>query len=488
MRAMSYQRGPDRSQVQLLPPCLDDYVGANSPVRFIEVFVEGLDLKQLGFQRAEPAETGRPAYDPADLLKLYLYGYLNRIRSSRRLEGESQRNLELMWLLRTIHPDFKTIADFRKDNRPCFKGVFKQFNLLCRKLDLFGAELVAIDGSKFKAVNNPSRRYTAEQLQELIKKIEERIEAYLQQLDQQDAEAEGVSANPTRQGLEQKLQQLRQRKGQYAHYIAEMKRTGEAEIFRTDAESRSQKRVGAGYNVQVAVDAKHDLIVESQVVQEANDLGQLSGMAQAARDSLGAKNLKIAADAGYHEAVQLERCEAENLETYVPVPGGNKGQTTSGQTKDGQAVYPKQAFAYDAHRDAYRCPAGQELPKAYQCLVKGKTKLYYYNMEACAYCALRQECTTGKYRRIARLANEAVVERQAQRVWAHPELVAQRKTIVEHVFGTLRNWGHDIFLTRGLNSVRAEFVLSALSYNLRRALQVVGTAGLLAAVRTTPSQ
>jgi len=450
--------------------------------------VEGLDLKQLSFQRAEPAETGRPGYDPADMLKLYIYGYLNRIRSSRRLEAESQRNLELMWLLRTIHPDFKTIADFRKDNRSCFKSVFKQFNLLCRKLDLFGAELVAIDGSKFKAVNNPSRRYTAEQVQELVKKIEERIEAYLRQLDQQDAEAEGVSANPTRQGLEQKLQQLRERKGQYDQCVAEMNRSEQNEVFLTDTESRSQKRVGAGYNVQVAVDAKHDLIIEAQVVQDANDLGQLSGMAQAARDSLEVKVLKIVADAGYHEAMQLERCEAEKLETYVPVPGGSSGQTTSGQTKDGQAVYPKQVFTYDADRDVYHCPAGQELAKASECLVKGKTKLYYYNMQACACCTLRKECTTSKYRRIARLANEAVVERQAQRVRAHPELVAQRKTIVEHVFGTLRNWGHDIFLTRGLSSVRAEFALSALSYNLRRALQVVGTAGLLATLGATSDQ
>src|SRR6185436_20903681 len=182
MTAMSYQRGPDRSQVQLLPPCLDDYVSANSPVRFIEVFVEGLDLKAMGFQRAEPADTGRPAYHPADLLKLYIYGYLNRIRSSRRLEAESQRNLELIWLLRTIHPDFKTIADFRKDNRQCFKNVFKQFNLLCRKLDLFGAELVAIDGSKFKAVNSSRRNFSREQLGELIEKVEARIEEYMSQL------------------------------------------------------------------------------------------------------------------------------------------------------------------------------------------------------------------------------------------------------------------------------------------------------------------
>jgi transposase len=480
---MSYQRGPDRSQVQLLPPCLEDYVPADSPVRFIDAFVEGLDLKELGFQRAEPADTGRPGYDPADLLKLYLYGYLNRIRSSRRLEAESRRNLELMWLLRTIHPDFKTIADFRKDNRDCFKSVFKQFNLLCRKLDLFGAELVAIDGSKFKAASNPSRCYTAEQLQELIQKIEERIEAYLQQLDQSDAEAEGAGTNPTREGLEQKLQQLRERKGQYAEYIAEMTRSQRKEIFPADPESRSQKRVGVGYNVQVAVDAKHDLIVAPEVVQAANDLGQLSGMAQAARDVLEVETLKIVADAGYHEAMQLEQCESERLETYVPAPGGS-----SGQGKDGQAVYPKEAFTYDARRDVYRCPAGQELAKGSETVVHGKLKYYYYNLQACSGCQSRRDCTTGTYRRIARLANEAVVERQAERNHKHPELVAQRKTIVEHVFGTLRTWGHDTFLTRGLRSVRAEFALSAVTYNLRRALQVVGTAGLLAKLSTASEQ
>jgi transposase len=483
MKAMSYQRGPDRSQVQLLPPCLDDYVPANSPVRFIDAFVEGLDLKELGFQRVQPAETGRPAYAPADLLKLYVYGYLNRIRSSRRLEAESRRNLELMWLLRTLHPDFKTIADFRKDNGRSFTGVLKQFNLLCRKMDLFGAELVAIDGSKFKAVNNPSRRYTGEQLQELVKRVEERIEAYLQQLDQQDAEAEGVSPNPTRQGLEQKIEQLRERKGRYDQYLSGLNESQRKEIFPTDPDSRSQKRVGVGYNVQVAVDAKHDLIVESQVVQDANDLGQLSAMARAASQALETKGLKVVADAGYHEAVQLEQCEADQLETYVPAPA-----TSSGQTKDGQAVYPKEAFIYDTQRDVYGCPAGQELAKAYECVVKGKSKLYYYNLQACAVCALRKECTTGTYRRIARLANEAVVERQAQRTRAHPEVVAQRKTIVEHVFGTLRNWGHAVFLTRGLHSVRAEFTLSALSYNLRRALQVVGTAGLIGALSAKAGQ
>jgi transposase len=469
MRAMSYQQGMDRSQTDLLPACLEDYVRADAAVRFIEAFVEGLDLKKLGFQRSEPAALGRPPYDPADLLKLYLYGYLNRIRSSRRLEAETKRNLELMWLLRKLSPDFKTIADFRRDNRSCFKGVFKQFNLLCRKLELFGAELVAIDGSKFKAVNNPKRHYTAKQLQELVAKIEERIEEYLKQLDSQDSEAEGVADNPTRKGLQEKLSALRERKGKYDEWLADMGASGTQEISLTDAESRGQKRVGVGYNVQVAVDAKHSLIVEPEVVQAANDLGQLSAMAQAAQQGLQVQSIKVVADAGYHEAVQLEACEKAGIETYLPAPG-----TTRGRGKSGQSVFPKDKFSYDASRDLYQCPAGQELPRANQCIVKGKTKHYYYNWKACQSCALRSQCTTGSYRRIARVANEAVVERQAQRSALNPKLLAKRKTIVEHVFGTLRNWGHDCFLTRGLAAVRAEFSLSALTYNLRRVLHLVG--------------
>jgi len=465
---MSYQRGIDRSQTDLLPACLEDYVREDAPVRFIEAFVEGLDLKTLGFQRSEPAALGRPPYDPADLLKLYLYGYLNRIRSSRRLEAETKRNLELMWLLKKLSPDFKTIADFRKDNRSCFKGVFKQFNLLCRKLELFGAELVAIDGSKFKALNNPKRHYTTKQLQELVAKIEERIEEYLKQLDTQDSEAEGVAERPTRKGLEEKLCALRERKGKYDEWLADMGSSGTQELSLTDADSRGQKRVGVGYNVQVAVDAKHDLIVEPEVVQAANDLGQLSAMAQAARQELQVESIKVVADAGYHEAVQLETCEKAGIETYLPAPG-----TTRGRSKSGQSVYPKDKFSYDPARDVYRCPAGQELPRGNQCIVKGKTKHYYYNWKACQGCALRSQCTTGSYRRIARVANESVVERQAQRSALKPKLLAKRKTIVEHVFGTLRNWGHDCFLMRGLAAVRAEFSLSALTYNLRRVLNLI---------------
>lgn len=475
---MRYIEGEDRKQTQLLPASVEEYVGEEAAVRVIEAFVTGLDLGRLGFGRAQPAATGRPAYAPQDLLKLYLYGYLHRIRSSRRLEAEAGRNLEVIWLLRTLRPDFKTIADFRRDNRGCFKGVFREFNLLVRKLELFGAELVAVDGAKFKAVNSARRHYTAKQLTELIAQIETRIEEYLGGMDQEDATHADLPAGPTKEELAAKLVTLRERQARYRDWQAQMKASGQTEISLTDPDSRGQKKVGVGYNVQVAVDAKHDLIVESAVVQEQNDLAQLHPMATAAQEKLAVQALSVVADAGYHEAQQLEKCEQAGLTTYVPAPAG-----TSGQGPAGQAVYPKTDFTYATTKDQYRCPAGQTLERGYDTTSRGKARHYYYNVTACGACPQRTQCTTAPYRKISRLENEAVVERQAARVLAKPEVVAERKTIVEHVFGTLRLWGHDEFLCRGLERVRAEFSLSALSYNLRRALNLLGVPTLLAALR-----
>jgi transposase len=447
---------------------LEDYIAAEAPVRFIDVFVDGLDLKKLGFQRAEPHATGRPPYDPADLLKLYVYGYLNRIRSSRRLEAEVKRNVELMWLLRSIAPDFKTIADFRKDNRGCFKGVLKQFNLLCRKLDLFGAELVAIDGSKFKACNNPKRFLTPQQLSELLRQVEVRIEQYLEQLDHNDLEAEGAIPNPSKQELAEKILALRERKGQYEQWINDLSQSQQRTIGVTDPESRLQRTGQVGYNVQLAVDAKHDLIVESQVVQDANDLRQLSPMAQAAQQQLAGESLKVVADAGYYSAPQVAACESAGIETYVPA-----NRHASGQSKGTKAIYPKEAFEFEPLRDSYRCPCGQELKRAGESMHDGLMRVEYNNVEACRECRMRRECTQGKYRRIYRSQHEAAVERLAARVKQRPELIAKRKAIVEHVFGTLRHWGQDEFITRSLAAVRAEFSLSCLAYNLRRLLQLV---------------
>jgi transposase len=463
---MSYLRGWDRAEIQLLPPCVDDYVPADCPARFIEAYVEGVDFKGLGFTHCQPAETGRPAYHPADLLKLYIYGYLYRIRSSRRLEAEAGRNLELIWLLGGLRPDFKTIADFRKDNRAAFKPLFKQFNLLCRKLDLFGAELVAIDGSKFKALNNSRRYYTQAQLQELVAKIEERIEHYLSELDGQDAQAEGAGPQSKKQQLEEKIELLRRRKGSYDELLGDLQQKQSNQIALTDPDARKMKAVQGyvvGYNVQLTVDAKHDLIVCNEVVQSPLDQEQLAAMAVSAKQELQAEKLQATADRGYHDADQLETAEQNGIEAFVPEKLANSGHP----------VFSKKQFRYDAQRDVYECPAGQVLSYQRQDRNHGKLRKLYYNEQVCAGCHLRSQCTNARHRIICRRTNEDTVERTRTRVAQRPDLINRRKEIVEHVFGTLRNWGHDRFLLKGLEKVRAEFALSALVYNLRRVLTIV---------------
>lgn len=474
---MSFIAGVDRDQVQLLPPSVEEYVPEEAPVRAIEAFVRGLDLQELELGRVAK-ETGRPAYDPADLLALYVYGYLHRIRSSRRLEAEAHRNLEVIWLLRGLRPDHWTIAAFRREHRQRFKQVLREFNLICRKLELFGAELVAIDGAKFKAVNSPGRHYTAEQLRELVTQIDGRIEAYLEQLEQTDTEQEGTPGQASAGELASKLTQLLDRSARAEQLQEVLAATGAKELSLTDPDSRGQRKVGVGYNVQVAVDTKHDLIAAAEVVQAQNDLGQLHPMAVAAQTALEVESLEVVADTGYHAAEQLEKCEEAKIVTYVPAPQG-----TAGRSAEGANVYPKTQFTYQAQRDSYRCPAGHELPFVGEGGDRGRTRRYYYHADACAGCALRAQCTRGPYRRISRLPNEAVVERQAARLAAKPAIMHERKTTVEHVFGTLRLWHHDTFLCRGLEMVQAEFSLSALAYNLRRALNLTGVAALLQKLR-----
>ena len=471
---MSYIQGEDRRQEQLLPPRVEDYVAAGAPVRVIDAFIEQLDLAALGFL-PPPAATGRPAYHPAMLLKLYAYGYLQRIRSSRRLEAETTRNLEVIWRTGHQHPDHWTIAAFRREHRARFKAVLRECNLVCRKLELFGAELVAIDGAKFKAVNSPKRHYTAEQLAELIAHIDTRIDEYVTQLDQADEATANLPGQPTADELAAKLAQLQTRRAHHAALHTTLATTGQNEVSLTDPDSRGQKKVGVGYNVQLAVAAAHHLIAAETVEQAANDLGQLQPLAAAAHAALGVTT--VVADAGYHERGQLKACEQAGLTTYVPAPA-----TMSGRTASGHTVSPKEKFTYDATQDAYRCPAGHRLPRSGAGDKHGKPCAYYYNLAACAACGQRAQGTTAPSRKLSRLENEDAVERQAARVAAHPGLVAWRKEIVEHVFGTMRLWGHDEFLCRGLPMVRAEFSLTALAYNLRRALNVCGVAGLLAAL------
>jgi transposase len=474
---MGYMRGPSRNEVQLLPPCLDDFVPADAPVRFIDAFMDHLDLEKLGFTRAVPPELGRPAYHPGDLLKLYLYGYLYRIRSSRRLEAESARNLEVMWLLRSLRPDFKTIADFRKDNSAAFKAVFKKFNLLCRAEGLFAAELVAIDGSKFSAVNNSRRTFSQEQLQQLIERVEQRIQEYLSVLESKDREAEGTTTTCKAADLNEKIARLKQDKSGYEELVRQMEQQGQAQVSLTDPDARRLKgprHYVVGYNVQVAVDSKHHLIVAEDVVQDGSDQQQLARMAGAAKEELGAEKLKVIADKGYHRADDLAACEQANIEPVVPAP-----ESTGGKTNRGEAVFAKKQFRYDPQADLYHCPGGQTLSPYRKRNSRGLQGTLYQNRAACRQCVLKARCTQAPFRAITRWANEEATERCAERVAQQRELVSRRKEIVEHVFGTLRTWGHDRFLMRGLKKVRGEFSLSALAYNLRRVLNLIGCQGLM---------
>lgn len=471
---MAYIEGLDRNQTQLLPPTIEEYVGEEAAVRFIDAWVESLSLVELGFEEEVGAKTGRPGYNPGCLVRLYLYGYLNRIRSSRRLEVEAQRNLELIWLLRGLRPDFKTIADFRKDHLASFKKLFREFNLLCRELGMFGAELVAIDGSKFKAVNSPAKHYTLEKLDALEQHVTQKVDEYLEALKTSDEQAEGSGgAQP---GLAKKIEQMRERQEKYRQIRKEMETQGKREVALTDPDSRGQKDVRVGYNVQVSVDSKHHLIAAQDVVQDANDLAQLGPMALQTKKELNVETLTVTADAGYHQADQLEQCEDAGIETYV-----SQSEGTTGKTKEGREVYPKTAFTYEAQEDTYRCPGNQVLSFGYATEERAITRRYYYNVAACGNCQLRSLCTTARYRKISRRTNEAVIERQLQRVRQRPEVTQTRKTIVEHVFGTLRMWGHDVFVCRGLEKVRAEFSLSALAYNLRRVLNICSWKDLIEA-------
>ncbi len=487
---MSHLRGTDRGEVQMLPPCLDDYVAAEAAVRFIDAYADSLDFKKLGFARSIPKNTGRPAYHPADLLKLYLYGYLNRIRSSRRLEAEAMRNLEVIWLLRGLRPDFKTIADFRKENRKLFKGVLREFNLMCRKLELFGAELVAIDGSKFKASNGQRRHFNAEQLREMIKHIDGRIDGYLSELDTQDAEqgppppASSADKDKPRETLGEKIARLRSSREEHAALLAEMEDKGHTEVSLSDADARKMRdtqRGGyfIGYNVQAAVDAKHDLIAAVEVVQSACDRDQLGAIALAAKDELKVQSLEVVADKGYHSADQLEACEKAGITTYVPAQGSTSGRSST----DGREVFARERFSYDAAANEYQCPGGERLKQRGTCRRKNdRQHLIYANAAACRKCPLKAQCTAGEYRTIHRLPNEAVLERAAARMAGRAGMSSRRREVVEHVFGTLKQWGHGDFLMRGLEKVRGEFHLSALAYNLRRVLNLKTMSELLGAL------
>lgn len=477
---MGYIAGVDRDQAVLFPETLDEYVAADNPVRVIDAFVAGLDMAKLGFARSAPAEEGRPGYDPRDLLRLFIYGYLNRTRSSRRLEVETHRNLEVIWLMRKLRPDHKTISIFRREHPEALKKVTREFGLVCQGLDLFGASLVFVDGTKLRAVNGRNRNFTAARLAELVARLDEQIEAYLALLEAEDSR-EADQPGATDSALREKIELLKQRKARYEGHQAELTESGERQLSLTDSESRRMKVQGGSevcYNAQIAVDAKHHLIAAHEVTNEVTDVMQLAPMALAAKEALGVSALEVAADRGYHNGAHVVECEANGVTPLVPSPLWSKNQ--------GRGLFTKQAFAYDEERDAYRCPAGQWLSRCSQMQVKGGRTLHYYaNWSACGSCPLRAKCTRSKQgRRIMRTPEEVQVQAMAKRLRERPELMAQRQSSVEHPFGTLkRGWDGGYFLLKGLRRVRGEFSLAVLAYNLRRALTILGVECLLKALR-----
>jgi transposase len=474
---VNHLTGLPRGQRALFPEAIDDYIELNSAVRFIDAFVGTLELQKLDFAKAVPAATGRPAYHPGDLLRLYLYGYLHRVRSSRLLEKECHKNLEVIWLLRTLKPDFKTIADFRRDNKKPLQQTCRQFTLICKKLNLFSGDLVAIDGSKFRAVNSRDKNYNAQKLRELLAAIDAKIQSYLQQLDQSDDRESTENPPLSKEQLQEKIAQLQERKTDYEELQTRLD-DDQKQISITDPDSRlMHTRDGAQvcYNVQSAVDSQHKLIVAHEVTNDPTDFQQLSSMAEQAREVLDVKELKVVADKGYYSNSQVVSCQEKGITPFI------QKADTSANTKLG--LYGKGKFKFEPERDLYLCPAGQELTYRFSTWEKER-ELRYYRASACKQCPLKSKCTRNKGNRtITREENEGVMETMAARVRSNPQIMNLRKAIVEHPFGTMKRWMNaGYFLCRGLESVATEMSLTVLSYNLKRVLNIVSFEKLMQAV------
>lgn len=474
---MNHRTGLDRSQALLFPESLNDYVAAENPVRFLDAFVGWLDLHDLGFAKAQCADTGRPPYDPAVLLKLYLYGYLHRIRSSRLLEAECHRNVEVIWLLGKLGPDFKTIADFRKDNLKPLKAVCRQFTVLCRKLELFGGELLAIDGSKFRAVNARDKNFSADKLKELIAHADARLAEYLKAMDNADEQEAGSSAL-SKTELAQKIATLQEKKGWHEELLAQLQDGEEKQISVTDPDTRrmpTSQGNQVGYNAQMAVDARHKLIAADDVTNDVTDYEQLANVALEAKANLELKQTEVIADSGYYNASEVGRCVEAKIQPMIP-----KADTSANTAR---GLYGKSKFKYDEQRDVYVCPAGGEMSYRFSTIELGR-EIKYYRAKGCGQCALKSQCTRNKANRtITREANEHLMEAMAERMRREPGKFKLRKTLAEHPFGTIkRSLGYTHFLLKGLEKVRTEWSLITLVYNLKRVLNLVSIEKLMQAV------
>ena len=472
--------GANREQSTLLPESLDEWIDDSNPVRAVDVFVDGLNLVKLGFDGVVPEATGRPSYHPSALLKLYIYGYLNRVQSSRRLEREAGRNLEVIWLLRRLTPDDKTIADFRKDNGGAIKKVCAQFVMLCRKMGLLNSASVAIDGSKFKAVNTRDKNFTRGKAERRRTQLEDSVARYLAQLDTADRQEPSEALAAKTAHLKEKLAKLGEEMAKLAAYEKHMLATPDQQISLTDPDSRSMATSGrgsgvVGYNVQVAVETEHHLIVTHEVTNSGSDRAQLANIASQAKDVLGVDKLEAIADRGYFSGEQILACDQSGIAVTLPKP------MTSGIEAKGR--FGKQDFVYLSDEDVYRCPAGEKLKYYYTNEEKGQ-KLRRYWTNACRHCALKHRCTTGPQRRITRWEHEDVLEAVQKRLDENPQAMRQRRETVEHPFGTMKaRMGATHFLMKRLPKVATEMALHVLAYNLTRVLNIVGVKPLIAAMR-----
>jgi transposase len=483
MTNRTYKTGVSREQASLLPARVEDYVGRDNPVRAIEAYVKRLDLAKLGFCHAQRGRgVGQPPYDPADLLKLYLYGYLNQVRSSRRLEREAQRNLELIWLLKGLQPKQRTIANFRKDNWAAFKAVNRSFVLMLRELDLVGGTLVAIDGAFFDGNASKASITTRKRLTEQLAALDRDIEAYGAALDANDSaevEASGGGGDGDGDGgdgdLAQRVAELMAKRAEAQADLARLKATDETQLSRTDPDARLLSKSGqrvAGYNVQIVVDDKHALIVASEVVNDGNDTNQLDQMASAAKEALGVETLQVVADPGYYNGPALKSCEEQGIVAYVPQPERDSLLAAQGR-------FTHEEFVYDGETDSYRCPAAERLLRRRTPRKNGdRIEIRYVSRKAvCDACPLRLRCVTDKQptREILRWEHEEVIERHLARMQNAADMMRRRKALAEHPFGTLKcRAGYRHFLVRGFAKVRGEWSLMALCYNFTRLLNILG--------------
>lgn len=475
-----FVEGVDRGQSTLFPDRLEDWIGEDNPVRVVDVFVDELDLGGVGFGRVEPLATGRPGYHPAVLLKLYIYGYLNRVQSSRRLEREAGRNVELMWLTGRLAPDHKTIADFRKNNGTAIRKVCSQFVALCRGLGLFADAAVAIDGSKFKAVNNRDRNFTRNKMKRRMEQIEESVERYLHQLDSADRQEPSLARTTRAVRLNDKIAKLKEEMQRLEKLEVVMLEAPDQQISLTDPDARSMATSGrgsgiVGYNVQAAVDIKHHLIVTHEVTNEGTDRAQLSNVAEQTKDVLQTDALDVVADRGYFNGAEILACDQAGITVTLPKP------LTSGIKAKGR--FGKQDFRYVASEDVYICPAGERLAYHFTNVEDGLTLRRYWT-NACQSCTIKDQCTTGKQRRITRWEHEHILETVQQRLDENPDKMRQRRETVEHPFGTIKHWmGSTHFQMKTLKRVGTEMALHVLAYNLKRVMNILGIGPLMAAMR-----